>query len=170
MRIKLNLGCGLDYRYDSEWVNYDVTHPANVIGDLEDGLPFKSASFQLVWASHILEHIQDLRKLQSELARVIKPGGLLKAICPRYDSPDAWGDPTHCRGISEETFLPVYWAGFNLIQMETKHLQKNPLKDGVKWIFAALSRNKVPYSRVKSELGGHNYTKTAGVPWALGRE
>ena len=108
--LKLNLGCGNDYRYDKSWVNLDITPPCSVRADIRKGLPFQSRSFNLVWASHVLEHVPDLRRLQKELARVIKTGGLLKAVVPYYLSPDAWGDPTHCRAFSEEAFMSVYWV------------------------------------------------------------
>jgi SAM-dependent methyltransferase len=168
--MKLNLGCGTDFRYEKDWVNLDLTPPANIIGDINEGLPFKAGSFDLVWASHILEHIPDLVKLQWDLARVIKPSGLLKMIVPHYLSPDAWGDPTHCRGFSRESFLAVYWLGFNPSEIEIRRLTKKPLKEGVDWIFAILRRNQVAFRDIDRSYKSRNYTKTAGVPWELGRE
>lgn len=147
-----------------------MTFPANVIGDINEGLPFKAGSFDLVWASHILEHIRDLVKLQCELARVMKLGGLLKIIVPYYLSPDAWGDPTHCRGFSRESFLSIYWLGFNPTEIEVKKLVKNPLKEGVDWIFAVLRRNGVAFRDIERNFRSKNYSKSAGVPWGLGRE
>lgn len=43
-------------------------------------LPFQDAQFDLVYASHVLEHIQDDRKALSEIRRVLKAGGI--AILP----------------------------------------------------------------------------------------
>lgn len=159
----LNLGCGHDFRYDKSWVNLDISFPANVIGDINEGLPFKAASFVSVWASHILEHIQDLRALQMDLARIIIAGGELRIIVPDYQSPDAWGDPTHCRAFSKESFQSCYWVGFNPVELEVKTMKKKPWMHGVDWIFATLRRNGIPYSQVRSELSGRNMVKTGGV-------
>ncbi|MEQ8465336.1 MAG: glycosyltransferase [Coleofasciculus sp. E1-EBD-02] len=43
-------------------------------------LPFKNAEFDIVFASHVLEHIKDDRKALSEIRRVLKPKGI--AILP----------------------------------------------------------------------------------------
>lgn len=53
----------------------DVDH--NV--DLQ-GLPFEDASYDFVFASHVLEHIPDDRKAVSEIRRILRPGGI--AILP----------------------------------------------------------------------------------------
>lgn len=43
-------------------------------------LPFKNAEFDLVFASHVLEHIREDLQALSEIRRVLKPGGI--AILP----------------------------------------------------------------------------------------
>lgn len=48
---------------------------ANPIKTDLTNLQFQDASFDLVIASHILEHIPDDRKAMAELFRVLKPGG-----------------------------------------------------------------------------------------------
>jgi SAM-dependent methyltransferase len=45
-------------------------------------LPFKKGAFNEVLASHVLEHILDLPSAMRELHRVLRPGGLLRAIVP----------------------------------------------------------------------------------------
>lgn len=43
-------------------------------------LPFEECSYDLIYASHVLEHIPDDNKALSEIARILKPGGI--AILP----------------------------------------------------------------------------------------
>ena len=50
-------------------VNCDIT-----------SMPFKDEEFDFVYASHVLEHVQDDRKALSEVKRVLKPKGI--AILP----------------------------------------------------------------------------------------
>jgi SAM-dependent methyltransferase len=54
----------------------------NVVrGDLHN-LPFDSASFELVFCRHTLEHVMEPMKAMSELVRVCKPGGLVLITLP----------------------------------------------------------------------------------------
>ena len=158
--MKLNLGCGNDFRYEKGWVNFDITRPCNVIGDMDSSLPFKDKSFELVWAAHVLEHRQDLRRLQRELARIIKQKAELKIIVPYYLSPDAWGDPTHCRAFSEDSFLTCFWPGFTLARIEAKKYMKRGTGRDILWLHADLVRNEVPLYDVDRQIGGRNYNKT----------
>lgn len=47
-------------------------------------LPFADGSLDLVTASEVLEHIQDDAAAAAELARIIRPGGLLLVTVPAY--------------------------------------------------------------------------------------
>ncbi len=47
-------------------------------------LPFAEGSLDLVTASEVLEHIQDDAAAVAELARIIRPGGLLLVTVPAY--------------------------------------------------------------------------------------
>ncbi|MFA6244588.1 MAG: class I SAM-dependent methyltransferase [Candidatus Hydrogenedentales bacterium] len=45
-------------------------------------LPFADDSFDVAFASHIIEHLDDPRGLLRELNRILKPGGTLRLACP----------------------------------------------------------------------------------------
>jgi SAM-dependent methyltransferase len=45
-------------------------------------LPLESASIDLVYSSHVLEHVDDLPALLAEIARVLKPQGYMLAVLP----------------------------------------------------------------------------------------
>jgi 2-polyprenyl-3-methyl-5-hydroxy-6-metoxy-1,4-benzoquinol methylase len=45
-------------------------------------LPFPTGTFDIVVASHIIEHVAGPRALLSECARVLRPGGVLRVSCP----------------------------------------------------------------------------------------
>lgn len=47
-------------------------------------LPFDSESFDVVIASEVLEHIHNDHEALTEIARVIKPGGVLAVSVPRF--------------------------------------------------------------------------------------
>jgi predicted SAM-dependent methyltransferase len=80
----LNLGCG--QRFHPEWVNLDL-HPANPsvkIWDVQKALPFSDGSFDVVYHSHVLEHLskRDAPALLSECRRVLKSGGVIRVVLP----------------------------------------------------------------------------------------
>ena len=52
------------------------------------GLPFAAASFDCVIISEVLEHLSDDRRALKEIARVLKPGGILALSVPR-EGPEA---------------------------------------------------------------------------------
>jgi len=45
-------------------------------------LPFRDAAFDIVIASHIIEHLADPRALLRECLRVLRPNGVLRVSCP----------------------------------------------------------------------------------------
>ena len=80
----LNVGCGMQFH--SDWVNVDLiaNHEGVIAHDLNDGLPFKTASFDVVYHSHVLEHVDPSsgHALVMECLRVLKPGGVLRIVVP----------------------------------------------------------------------------------------
>lgn len=80
----LNLGCGS--RFHKDWVNLDK-HPTNSQVqkyDIQHGIPFPENTFDMVYHSHLLEHLS-LDKVSSftkECFRVLKPGGILRVVVP----------------------------------------------------------------------------------------
>src|SRR5579863_2477055 len=51
-------------------------------GDLETGIDFPDAHFDLVFCSEVIEHMTSPERLAAEMCRVLKPGGLLVLSTP----------------------------------------------------------------------------------------
>jgi SAM-dependent methyltransferase len=88
-------------------------HPV-AVGDLQ-ALDFPDASFDAAVCGEVLEHLDDDRAGAGELARVLRPGGLLVASVPanpyRYDWVDHWAG--HRRRYTAEGFRALLEdAGF----------------------------------------------------------
>ena len=105
--IKLNLGCGHDYR--EGYINVDKysTSKADQILDLESlPWPWETNSAQEVVLRHILEHIGQSTELYKqiiqELYRVCAPNAIVHIEVPHPFHPDYIGDPTHCRPITAQ--------------------------------------------------------------------
>jgi predicted SAM-dependent methyltransferase len=67
-------------------------------------LPFKTNEFDMVVASHVLEHIKNFFPLIGELHRIIKPGGILKVWVPHASDLSAFGHVGHVRYFTVNTF------------------------------------------------------------------
>lgn len=103
--MKLNLGCGDDYRRG--WVNADVrpeVRPDVVVHMDAPYLPFDDEQFDEVLLDNVLEHSTDLFALLREIHRVTEPGGRITFRGPHWHSVGAWTDPTHTRPFTRETF------------------------------------------------------------------
>ena len=84
---RLNVGCGRHYH--SDWVNLDLQSddPSVICHDVTQGIPFTDDHFEMVYHSHILEHLspQQGRELIAECYRVLKPGGILRIVVPNLE-------------------------------------------------------------------------------------
>jgi predicted SAM-dependent methyltransferase len=80
----LNLGCGR--RYHSAWTNLDLesNDPQVISHDITLGIPFEASSFNAVYHSHVLEHLNpdEGKQLIQECYRVLSPGGVLRVVVP----------------------------------------------------------------------------------------
>jgi SAM-dependent methyltransferase len=87
-------------------------------------LPFEPASFDLVVAFEILEHVQDSRELVREIARVVHPGGVALISTPdkaRYSDARNYSNPFHVRELYREEFsvlLGEYFPAFELMSQQ----------------------------------------------------
>ena len=82
--VCINLGCGS--RIHPDWRNLDVNP---YVGGVEswkasEGIPATSQSVDIVYHSHLLEHLQqeEGEDLIQECFRVLKPGGILRIVVP----------------------------------------------------------------------------------------
>jgi glycosyltransferase involved in cell wall biosynthesis len=99
--LKVDIGGGLFPRPGYLTVDkYD----ADVICDLDDGIPLPDNSVGVINASHVLEHLKDPVKSMSEIYRVLCDGGWAFIEVPSTDGRGAWQDPTHVSYWNENSF------------------------------------------------------------------
>lgn len=107
---KLDIGCGRNKRPGFIGLDASAASDADVVADIDEGLPFPDNSFREVWMSHVFEHVSDTVHLMEEIWRVCQDGARIEIRGPHFSRPDlVWGDPTHKRALSLGTFL--YFTG-----------------------------------------------------------
>ena len=99
---KLNIGCGchpISGFYNVDLVKYPGVDQKI---DLSETLPWPDNTWDIIYASHVLEHISNLYSLIEELLRISKPGAYWEV-----HSPVGWNTMAavdHCRIVTEGTF------------------------------------------------------------------
>ncbi len=80
----VNIGCGASYH--AAWVNLDAApcSPQVRACDIREPLPFADASVDVVYHSHVLEHLNaiDGARFMRECFRILRPGGVLRVVVP----------------------------------------------------------------------------------------
>ena len=110
--MKLNLGCGNDYK--EGYINVDVNHSVkcDATCDLsKPPFPWQDGSIDFIVAKHIVEHLWDKDKFMNECWRILKSGGELYIETPTAGTKAFYKDPQHVSGWIEETFR--YYADWN---------------------------------------------------------
>lgn len=69
------------------WETVDIIDADYRVNFRSDSLPFPDESVNLVFSSHMVEHISDesASRLFSEIHRLLKPGGSFRVVCPDLD-------------------------------------------------------------------------------------
>ncbi len=93
--LTLDVGCGLNKRPGSIGIDRIPGTAADVLADIDGGLPFRDSTLQAVSLIHVIEHVGDIVRAVEEAHRVLLPGGRLHIETPHYSDASSFADPTH---------------------------------------------------------------------------
>lgn len=60
--------------------------PDVIVNGKGEALPFTDNSFDICYSSNVLEHVDDPKKVITEMVRVTRPGGIIQIVVPNYGS------------------------------------------------------------------------------------
>jgi hypothetical protein len=125
---KLNLGCGRDHK--EGYINADISPEvgADVVFDLQEGLPFDDNHFDEVLANNVLCQIllpQNYLAVMNELWRITK--GFIQVRVPNAEDICAWQDPFDCRRFTDQTFTYLE-SGHRRYKQYGKHYGFKPFR------------------------------------------
>ena len=103
-KIALDIGCRDGYwseklksrGFEVQALDLEPAYSGAIKHDVENGLPFGSQSFDLVWCTEVIEHLYKPKYLLDEIERVLKPGGVAILTTPNsgwwfYGITKLWG-------------------------------------------------------------------------------
>lgn len=118
----VELGCG-GTKSDPRHIGVDaIFFPGvNIVGDVFEALEFfADNSIEFLYASHFIEHIENLDALIRLIHKKMINGGVVNFIVPHFSNPYFYSDPTHrltfglytmsyfCRGSIFKRSVPKY--------------------------------------------------------------
>lgn len=132
---KLNLGCGENKKDDFINIDWNREVEPDIVHDLNKlPYPFEDNSFDLIEASHVLEHLDKPFLVMKELHRLLKPDGRLIIKVPHFSRGFTHAEHTHGFDVT----FPLYFnkkftksgfigVGFELKKLELKWLANQHL-------------------------------------------
>ena len=99
--MKIDIGGGLFPRAGYTTIDME---DADIIWNLDNGIPLEDNSVGVLNASHVIEHLEDPIKTMKEIHRVLAHGGWAFIEVPSTDGRGAWQDPTHVSYWNENSF------------------------------------------------------------------
>ena len=152
MRRTLDLGCGRKKVAGAIGVDRFPVAGVDVVQDLDRyPYPFRSGSFDEIYARHVIEHVESVVRFMSELHRLGQPGARVHIHTPHYSYTGSWRDPTHrwhfsCYSFEyfEQGHPADYYAGvggFRVVAVEVS-LLKFWRALGVEFLVNAVNRHR----------------------------
>ncbi|MDP1728804.1 MAG: methyltransferase domain-containing protein [archaeon] len=141
---RLNLGCGKDYKAGFVNLDYNSQYKLDISHNLDKfPYPFKAESFDYIYCSHILEHVEDLFKTIEEIERILKKRGALHIRVPHFSNGNGYNDLSHKRFFGWFTFKRIsegYYnkkLSFKIVRQRFNFLADNhPIANGLfSWFF-----------------------------------
>lgn len=117
----LDLGCGLNKVSGAIGIDYMALEGVDIIHDLSQPLSFvENESVDEVHSRHVLEHMDGIEEIMSEVQRILKKGGKFVVTVPHFSNPYYYSDYTHKRFFGLYSF--DYFA-----TPETQLKRKSPI-------------------------------------------
>lgn len=120
--LKVDLGCGPNPLNGFVGVDRFPFENVDVVADINCALPFDDDTVDLLYASHSLEHVEDIMATMREVYRVCKHGAQVCIIAPYNEQKLNVANPYHLNVFNEHT--PRFWTHHNISSIkvdEYKH-------------------------------------------------
>ncbi len=95
-RRSLDLGAGAVVRVPGAIrADHSRTVTPDVVVNAAQPLPFRSGSLERIYCYDLVEHLEDIVPVITEIHRVLQSGGTLFITTPHFSCANSYTDPTH---------------------------------------------------------------------------
>ena len=108
------VGFGSSYEISKKIFHLNGIDPERIVNAVGESIPFEDNSFDIVYSSNVLEHVQSPFNVIDEAIRVVRPGGIIQIVYPNYMS--------YYDGHYSVFHPPILWK--NLFPWYVKHIWK----------------------------------------------
>ncbi|MGV9141456.1 MAG: class I SAM-dependent methyltransferase [Promethearchaeota archaeon] len=115
----LNFGCGKDIKKD--FINVDIQESENIDVSFDFNkfpYPFKDNTFDYIFSSNVLEHLDNPQKVLKELHRISKENSIIHFKVPYFRCEGAFADITHKHFFNRKTIRTLINKSPYLIKKE----------------------------------------------------
>jgi SAM-dependent methyltransferase len=113
--IGIDLGCGRNKQPGLIGVDRYLDSGIDLVADIDKPLPFRDDSVDFIFASHVLEHVENLLATIKEVYRICRHGAQMCVVAPYSEQKLNHANPYHRWNFNEHT--PRFWT----------HYEKTPI-------------------------------------------
>jgi predicted SAM-dependent methyltransferase len=168
----LNLGCGNLFVDSDNWVNIDQSPFDKRVKkvSLENRLPFPENAFDVVYSSHVFEHIlpHHLPKLLIECNRILRKGGVIRIVVPDFqEMVKAYLKLKHLGQMERASFIKHeildqcvrYYSGGGLLNWYEKARKDASLRNFIAMRNGHFSTDILDHVNSSKRLSGMNFER-----------
>jgi Methyltransferase domain len=101
----LDIGCGRNKAPGAIGIDKIGLPGVDIVYDLNSfPYPFGDSSFDEIYATHVIEHLDSIVGTMEEIHRLAKPNAKVVIVTPHYSDCNSWNDPTHKWHLSTYSF------------------------------------------------------------------
>jgi len=101
----LDIGCGRNKAPGAIGIDKIALPGVDIVYDLNSfPYPFGDSSFDEIYVTHVIEHLDSIVGAMEEIHRLAKPNAKVVIVTPHYSDCSSWNDPTHKWHLSTYSF------------------------------------------------------------------
>lgn len=136
----LDLGCGGNKLKGAIGIDSDKNSHADIIHNLNKfPYPFPKNYFDIIYCSHILEHLDDVEKVMNEIYRIARPNGKIIIKVPHFSGRGAYNNMEHKHFFGCGVFEQFDKSKFKMEKIKLNYAFSNRKEKSVRLISNLLS-------------------------------